>query len=112
MIPSSLISEPVTLVQRTDAGDTDDYGDVVLTDNEILTRAYVEPFRAMEDTTLANQQADTVRVFLAPDVDPTGYDAVRRENGALYEFNGPPGPVRRAWPPRLDHYEALARQVV
>jgi hypothetical protein len=112
VIPSSLISEPVTLVQRVDQGDSDDYGDVVLADNPIDTHAFVEPFRAMEDTANTNQQANTVRMFLAADVDPTGYDAVRREDGSLYEIQGTPGAVRRAWPPRLDHYELLARQVV
>lgn len=112
MIPSALIAEPVVLVQRADSGTADEYGDPILEDAEVETFAYIEPFRAMEDTTLANQQADSVRIFLRADVDPTGYDALRRGDGSLYEINGPPGPVHRAWPPLLQHYELLARQVV
>jgi hypothetical protein len=110
----SLCSEPVTLLARVDAGVEDEYGSPTYTDTPTPTFAYFEaPLRQQyEDTTATEQEASEVRVYVAPDVTPTGYDALQRADGRTYDIIGPPAEAMRGWPPVLQHYEIRARLVV
>lgn len=109
----SLCSEPVELLVRTPSGE-DEYGDVTSDEAPVPTMAYIDaPLRQQfEDTTNTDQQTNDVRVYVAPDVNPTGYDAIRRADGRVFEIIGPPFEAMRGWPPQLQHYEMRARQVV
>lgn len=109
----TLCSEPVDLLVRVPAG-TDEYGDVTSDDEVVPTKAYIDapPRQQYEDTSSTDQQTADVRVYLAPDVSPTGYDAIRRADGRVFEFIGPPVESMRGWPPTLQHYEFRARRVV
>jgi hypothetical protein len=110
----SLCSEPVTLLQRLDAGAEDEYGSPTYADDRVATFAYIEPpiRQQFEDTASMEQASSEVRIYLAPDVAPTAYDAIERADGRVYEIVGPPGEQMRGWPPLLQHYEVRARVVV
>jgi hypothetical protein len=105
-------SEPVDLLVRTSSGE-DEYGDETVTETPTGTLAYIDALlrQQFEDTVSTTQETSDVRVYLAPDVTPSGYDALRRADGRVYEFLGPPVEAMRGWPPQLQHYELRARLV-
>jgi hypothetical protein len=109
----SICSEPITLLARADAQQEDEYGSPTYTDAPTPTLAYFEAMlrQQFEDSVATEQESSEVRVYLAPDVAPTGYDALQRADGRVYEILGPPGEAMRGWPPQLQHYEIRARCV-
>jgi hypothetical protein len=113
MSVESMLGEEVTLFQRAFDGGGDEYGDPTSASTSVVTHAAMQPmgrFGALEDTNLTDQQSELLQVVLAPDVDPTGYDALQRADGTVYEIVGPPGQVRRPLT-GLHHWELHAKAV-